>query len=213
MKTLIFSDTHLTDKFDQRTYNYLHRLISSVDQVIINGDFWDGQIVSFDKFVNSKWQKLFPLLRAKKTVYLYGNHDPKYKTDQRVNFFSVKQTHEYTLKTKRYTLKIQHGDKIVPIQDLTPIIPKAAKIYEILERAAIQILGTKFFNIHKCFNLKLKKYAQRHLGKNEVVVCGHTHAAEIKPDEGYIDHGLLRHGLAQYLLFKNGEISFIEERY
>lgn len=213
MKILIFSDTHLTDHFDKRTYLYLHKLFSSVDRIIINGDFWDGQIVSFEKFINSKWKRLFPLLRAKKTVYIYGNHDPKNKADKRVGLFSVKQTEEHTLKTKHYTLKIQHGDKIVPIKNLTPIIPNASKIYEFLEKIAVVILGRKFFAIYRHFNHKLKQYAQHHLNKNEVLVCGHTHAAEFKPQEGYIDHGLLRHGLAQYLLVENGKVKLVEERY
>ena len=33
MKTLIFSDTHLTDKFDKGEYNFLSKLIKKADKV------------------------------------------------------------------------------------------------------------------------------------------------------------------------------------
>jgi predicted phosphodiesterase len=42
MKTIIFSDTHLTDQFDPELYKALENMIQEADQVIINGDFWDG---------------------------------------------------------------------------------------------------------------------------------------------------------------------------
>ena len=42
MKTLIISDTHLYHVFDKRKFFLLKKLFSSVDQVILNGDFWDG---------------------------------------------------------------------------------------------------------------------------------------------------------------------------
>jgi predicted MPP superfamily phosphohydrolase len=88
MQTLIFSDTHLTKGFNRKKYEFLREIIEPVDRVIINGDFWDGYLTSFDKFVNSEWQKLFPLLKEKQTIYLYGNHDKTKWCDSRVNLFS-----------------------------------------------------------------------------------------------------------------------------
>ncbi len=82
MKTIIFSDAHLTNRFDEPTYRFLENMILSADKIIINGDFWDGEVVSFNQFINSKWQKLFPLLLERKAVYIYGNHDR-----QRISFF------------------------------------------------------------------------------------------------------------------------------
>ena len=64
-KILIFSDTHLTKRFEEKKYNLLVRLVSSSDRVIINGDFWDSWFVSFKDFLGSKWNKLFPLLRER----------------------------------------------------------------------------------------------------------------------------------------------------
>jgi hypothetical protein len=59
MQTLIFSDTLLHQKFDQKKYNFLLKIIKAADQVIINGDFWDSDLSSFDKFVKSRWKQLF----------------------------------------------------------------------------------------------------------------------------------------------------------
>ena len=92
MKYLVFSDTHLTPKFDHRKFSVLKEAIDQADRAVICGDFWEGFGNSFDDFVSSKWSEtLFPLLKKKKTVYLYGNHDKKEYANDRVSLFSVKQ--------------------------------------------------------------------------------------------------------------------------
>ncbi len=53
MKTLIFSDTHLTNKPDPKRMAFLKKIINEADRVIINGDFWDGVFISFDQFLSS----------------------------------------------------------------------------------------------------------------------------------------------------------------
>ena len=73
MKTIIFSDTHIGKRCDRRRFEYLKKIISDADRVIINGDFRD-HVVKSDKFMNSKWKELFPLLKSKKTIFIYGNH-------------------------------------------------------------------------------------------------------------------------------------------
>src|SRR5689334_5828739 len=92
MKLLIFSDSHLSARFDEAKYNYLRWIITHADKVVINGDFWDRDLTTFDQFVNSDWRKLFPLLLSKATTYIYGNHDWKGYCDERVNLFSTSQT-------------------------------------------------------------------------------------------------------------------------
>ena len=63
MKILVFSDTHLTDVFDAARFEAMAKMIDEVDQVIINGDFWDGYIIKFSEFIESGWNQLFPLLK------------------------------------------------------------------------------------------------------------------------------------------------------
>ncbi|KUK82735.1 MAG: Metallo-dependent phosphatase, partial [Microgenomates bacterium 39_6] len=87
MKTLIFSDTHLTDRLDPKKMAFLKKIINKADQVIINGDFWDGAFISFDQFLSSPWQELFSLLKKKQTIYIYGNHDKKERCGKGVSLF------------------------------------------------------------------------------------------------------------------------------
>jgi len=82
MKILIFSDTHLTSKFDQEKFDFLKKIVNSSDRVIINGDFWDSWFTNFDDFVKSRWNKLFPLLKKKNTMV----PNPKNQTTPRVRF-------------------------------------------------------------------------------------------------------------------------------
>ena len=122
MRTLIISDTHLTHRFDERKYYFLEKLISSYDHVILNGDFWDGYTTTFDKFVNSKWSGLFPLLKAKNAIYLFGNHDQERYTDERVNLFSVEQKKSHTIEIGIDTYHIEHGHVLEPgIDGILPI--------------------------------------------------------------------------------------------
>jgi len=97
MTILVFSDTHLTHRFNKKKFLFLSRIIKKADKVIINGDFWDGHISSFHRFINSKWSMLFKLLKQKKTVYIYGNHDRKEYCDSRVSSFSTIQTTHYKI--------------------------------------------------------------------------------------------------------------------
>ena len=71
MKILVISDSHLDQNFEQDKLIFLKQLVESVDQVIINGDFWEGYSISFEEFLNSPWKELLPLLKKKKDgIYL-----------------------------------------------------------------------------------------------------------------------------------------------
>src|SRR3990170_7877882 len=98
MKILVFSDSHLTDKFEEKKFDFLKKIIRQSDLVIINGDFWDGYLTTFSRFISSDWNKLFPLLKSKKTIYIYGNHDRESYIDRNAKLFSDLQTHSYRLK-------------------------------------------------------------------------------------------------------------------
>jgi len=176
MQTLIFSDVHLTDQFDEKKFVFLKRLISSVDKVIINGDFWDGYAVSFDAFLKSRWNKLFTLLRKNKAIYIFGNHDQKRFSDNRVSAFSIKQVNQYCLKTKKYTLIIEHGNRILPFYDenteiKTPLLVKI--FFRILEKILIKTTGKFFFNfpLGSKLNEKMKRGFQKEFKNGEILVC------------------------------------------
>lgn len=219
MKTLIFSDTHLTNKFEPKKFNYLQKLINSVDKVIINGDFWDGLSTKFDDFINSDWQQLFPILKAKNTVYIYGNHDFKYMSDERVSLFSVKQVEEYVYYTNPKKLIIRHGHQHTPsIQNKIKnqnVLKLLNDVYEFAELFIFKLFGRTIFRygLYRSFTNSIHRYAKRYIKDGQVLVCGHSHNAVFKPQKKYINSGFIRHGLAQYLIIENKKIRLEQKRY
>lgn len=217
MKTLIFSDTHFGRKFDKKLFAKLKELIESVDKVIINGDFWDYDLVSWDSFLNSKWSQLFPLLKSKKTVYTFGNHDPERLMDERMNLFSDIQTVSFELKTKSQDFIIQHGNLITPALDEThPFVLRHKKwvkqsyrIYDFL----IHKIGLKFLSLGEFKNMKMKKWAAENLKKGQILVCGHSHFMENDMNNRFINTGLIRFGFMQYMIVEGDSFKLVNERY
>jgi UDP-2,3-diacylglucosamine pyrophosphatase LpxH len=219
MRTVIFSDSHLTNRFEKDKFEFLADLIQKADQVIINGDFWDGEIIYFKQFINSKWKKLFPLLQ-KKTIYLYGNHDAIALSGKDVMKFCRVAKREHRLKVGKYTLVITHGDEIVPLEFAHNLFHNSGILstplqflYPWAERMCIKLFGKYFFRIYRVFNRKMKRYAKIHLKKNEILVCGHTHCAEFSVEKQFINEGVVRHGLAQYLLVEDDAFRLIDTTY
>ncbi len=219
MRTVILSDTHLRDKFEPAKFNFLFKLLSSVDQIIINGDFFDGHLITFDDFVKSKWSNLFPLMKQKNTIYIYGNHDIQKMSDDRVNLFSMKHVHEYRLPVGDKMLTIMHGHQIVLFGTDPPFYPVTgwwkvfALGYEFLEEIYVRIFGKYFSWQYSIFNNVMKKWAIANLQENEILVTGHIHSAEFNPNKQFINTGITRHGLAQYLLIDDGKMRLVHERY
>lgn len=218
MTTVIFSDTHLTDKFEQRKFNYVKKIILSADQIIINGDFWESYMIDFDNFVNSKWKGLFQLLKSKKAVYIYGNHDKSLKSDKRVFLFSTKQADKIKLKAGKHLLHIEHGQAIAPAEDEK--IPEVFKQKAIVapyvfirEKIPLLLLGKKSLQQYKNQNERMKRWVKRNLTKNEILVCGHSHLSEFNIEEQYINTGFIRHGIGQYLKILDDQLELIDEQF
>ena len=216
MQTIIISDTHLTNKFDKKKFDYLYSIIKPVDQVIINGDFWDKYFCNFDKFINSRWQKLFPLLKQKQATYLYGNHDKKEWCNNKTNLFSVEQKMYTTLKAGNKELYITHGDQIAPDFDgRHPWVP-ANKIAGFLglfyEKHGLALQGEKFLvRAYTYLNEGMKKWAKVNLKQNQILVCGHSHLAEYNLEEKHVNTGFVRYGYGQYLRIYDNKIKLIKE--
>lgn len=115
MKILIFSDTHLTNQFETHKYEFLQKIIGEHDRVIINGDFWDSWLTDFDSFIKSKWNKIFPLLLEKNTIYIHGDHDPSQMCDERTNLFSITSLDSYLYKSKdrQNIVYMEHGHNLI----------------------------------------------------------------------------------------------------
>jgi predicted phosphodiesterase len=215
MKTLIFSDSHITHEFDEKKFRFLKTIINDADKVIINGDFWDSDYLTFEQFISSPWKHLFPYLKSKNTVYLYGNHDKKEDTTKDVSLFSDLQTKRYEIPVGTKKAIIEHGDRLMPFGNWKKI-PRINAISEFLNSVE------KFLAFHNKkimhltigrYNRQIKEKLKDELKKNEVFVCGHTHVAEFDEVNGFINSGIVKHGIGQYLLLEKNTITPREEYY
>jgi len=218
MSILIFSDTHLHPRFEEKKFIFLKDIIARADRVIINGDFWDGYLGSFDRFIHSEWKRLFPLLKRKHTIYIYGNHDSERFADTRVSLFSDMACSMYRLvyNNKRYV--IEHGNRMLPMIDeilrFDRPHPFLVGSYHTLGRLLVRTLKHRFIDFYyRPDNKKIKDRIQKEYLHQEIVICGHTHAAEMSIEERFINSGLVGHGLGQYILLDHNTIRASEQWY
>lgn len=217
MKILVFSDTHLGLKFENKKFEFLKKIISQTDQVIINGDFWEGYIINFDDFIKSDWKKLFPLLKRKNAVYIFGNHDKKTYVDKRVNLFSTKQTDKFNLKIDDKLFIFEHGHNISSSLADKFLPGKKIKLYstilsDFFEEIVVRFFKNKFIRSYcQIFNQMIKNKIKKESTKKHFYVCGHTHFKEIDWENNFINSGIIRFGLAQYINIIDGKV-FLEEK-
>lgn len=207
MKTLICSDIHLTGLFDESKYIYLRELFSIFDKIIINGDFWDGYEIRFEKFTKTRWSDLFELLLSKDTIYIYGNHDKEGWT-KRPELFSVSQHASYDLVVGKTTLHIEHGHRFAPSFDIT--WPKLSYVLSSIISSKRLGLGNELKGWE---NMQMKKYAKEHMSTNQILVCGHSHIPENSPKKHYINTGFIDNGIASYISINGTSIKLITETY
>lgn len=219
MRTLIFSDTHLTTAFDQHTFDALKKVIASVDRIIINGDFWDGYVISFDQFVTSEWKKIFPLLKEKKAVYLYGNHDPEKWADTRVSLFSDSQGDTRELDVGHMHVIVEHGHRVDRLFSgshrswWARVISYAYSFIETLEMRIFHNFP-RYFGIDKrIIQLQLKHYADKKADDQELYIFGHCHIPVYDLDKNIAITGAFRYGFANYIIIDDVEIHPYLERY
>lgn len=216
MRILIFSDSHLSSYFDEKKFQFLKKIITSFDQVIINGDFWEGYNTTFNQFIQSPWKNLFPLLLARKTVYIFGNHDKKGYVNNNYSLFSTQQTSLYSFSSGNKKFHVEHGDRLVPMWDsLFERMPwYINNPLDLLERFLVRTFGTKYLQtVFGIFNEKVKRRMPKGPKKNELFVFGHTHCAEVDLENKFINTGLIKHGLGQYIVIEDGKIEAKEEWY
>lgn len=216
MRYLIFSDSHLSDRFEQKKFNFLRRIIKSSDKVIINGDFWEGYDLKIEDFVNTKWSGLFKLLKEKNAVYLYGNHDKKEYSNSNVALFSKIQKTKFTLQSGKYTFYIEHGDRITPLWDkYFKRMPKLLnKSLYYLEKFVVLFFGIEALGLlYKKFNKDMINKVSRKLKNNQYLICGHSHFMEYDEKNHFINTGFVKHGFGQYVTIDNGKIELHNESY
>ena len=219
MTIAVFSDTHLRLPFEEKKFRFLEKLINKSAHVIIVGDFWDGYIITFTQFLNSPWRHLFPLLKRKKTIYIFGNHDKEIFVNEKVNLFSKKQVKQYQLKLNGKNFVFEHGDRLVPALDG---ILKIKKPPTFLQKRLIKLhdqllekKGKRFLEwFFKKTGEKIKKKMESEFKDSQFLIAGHTHYPEIDEKNRFANCGTIGGGFASYLLIdEEGRIKLKEERY
>ena len=211
--TIIFSDTHLTPEFNHKLFNKLKKIISRANRVIINGDFWDGYLTNFDTFINSEWRKLFKLLKKKKTVYVFGNHDPEDFGDHRYHLFSDRQCNFFRFKSGNQLFHVEHGDKLN--FNLTfktkPLIPFLRRGYRFIDKQKNlrTVMGNFFDYIAKLTDEKgddtIFKYMAKRKNKDKhFYIFGHTHIPRFYRKLRYANPGRIDSHQFGYIEIING---------
>ncbi len=219
MKTLIFSDTHLTDKFNKGQYNLLKRIIEPADKIFINGDFWDAYTTDNSKFKKSDWQPLFKLLREKGAIHLFGNHDEEFYMEDCLGLFA-KEHHQYLdVNIGKYNLHLEHGHLVYNTPEEMDFRNKNQFFLNVgFQFGLVEKLAQKIFTKHEYtqfVNNKMKKMRKDHerISDDQILVCGHTHRPEFNLEEKYINTGMIRYGYASYLSIENDKMNFVYDRF
>lgn len=212
-KILIFSDSHLSPRFNEAYFNKLANLIKQADQVIINGDFWEGYFYEFDEFLNSPWKQLFPLLKGKKTVYIHGNHDLAEYLDERTSVFAdiVAESYEFSSGGKDFICI--HGHQYIESPQKKSLMMRSkfllGSLYFVYY-VGMWFLKENFWKIYTFENNRLKKI-QKNKFPGKTLITGHTHL--IEEDGKFINLGVMSFGFFEYAWLENGEIRQYKERY
>ena len=218
MRTLLFSDTHLSHAVDAQLLTYLRKKILSADRVIIVGDFWDVWHTSFDAFVTSGWSELFPLLKQRRAIYLWGNHDPKKYMDHRVKLFCSHLAREHRIRANGHSWIVTHGDIFTTTNEqlfrVTHEHEWAKQIlrgWERIEAIVARKLGNPGL---KMFDRKYDVAVRNAVKKDgRRFITGHTHVFRTNPQTKFLNTGFCRHGVAQTIEIVNGRFVFSSERY
>jgi UDP-2,3-diacylglucosamine pyrophosphatase LpxH len=219
MDTIVISDLHLTDKFVEQQFIYLKNLFQQYHRIIINGDFWDGYIISVEEFVKSKWKKLFPILKKKDTVYIYGNHDHKQICKGYEKLFSNFQANSVDLVIYGQNFHIEHGDRLLNSKftelEMVRLLPVTVRRLNrfLFEDLFIKIFKKKYKLIHRNKNIFQFNLYKDRLSEDQILICGHTHLAADLLHTRYMNSGFIGYGYCQYISIKKSKIELIDTCY
>lgn len=223
-KILIFSDTHLTCRFDEKWFEEIVPLVQKADIVIINGDLWESTSCRFKKFLKSKWNNLlFPLLKNK-TIFIYGNHD--YENRKKIDsiLFSKEHHDNFKFKSGKKIFEVTHGDKISSLpysfhKRLSKWLKKIPGLYLWL-KGKEEKEGILFWPLQKYISrennnrlVEYKKFYLKNKEDNLIRIFGHVHKPKHNLEDNFIILGSFKKGNKRYIEIDNGKIKFINENY
>ena len=223
-KILIFSDTHFGNDFQTERFGFLAKAINDHDKVIVLGDFYESYSISFDSFLKSEWNRLFPLLKNKHAIYIWGNHDhesAKFKEASLI--FCDAITDDLVVESGGEKFNVFHGDKYcITIDRKLKVYLLPRFIQRILlrlngyakkQRKHINFLqeklkfGESIFSSNDNEILKAKiKENSGSSSTNDWAICGHTHMPEIDRLNKFANCGFVGIGFYSFLTLQNGDI-------
>lgn len=219
LSTLILSDTHIGEKFFTERFQALFQLFEKYDQIILNGDFLDD-FWEYEKTITSQWRPLFELLKTKKVIYLFGNHDiDSVALRDATSNFITEYANEYYLPVGEKELVIMHGHTIYPRlggllyeEQLTTGRKIAQKIMRLLAHVLYPVVLIVRFFIEQHSSLvklqrpiimrqnnQMKQYAKNNLASHQILVCGHSHLIEDAQQTNFINIGANCYERLEYL--------------
>jgi UDP-2,3-diacylglucosamine pyrophosphatase LpxH len=222
VKYLVISDLHLSEKFELKKFNTLKKLVEEHDKVIIVGDFWDAWKVNFDDFINSEWSKLFPVLKKKKAIYVFGNHDPKLLCNDRVEEFSDISDEAVELEIGKESYTFMHGDKISR-RRLSGYKKKYFGVVNINNKSLLSRILRTILNFLSNFvpavimessgaGLFLNREIKNQHSNSSFIVCGDSHSPELDIENKFINSGFWGRNIYSYVTIdETGPKLFIEK--
>jgi predicted phosphodiesterase len=205
-------------EFERTKFEFLERVIHAADRVVINGDFWEGYFASFDEFMKSEWRMLFPVLKNKQAIYLFGNHDQQRWTDGRVDQFCLQTGDEYRFKSGGKSFLVTHGHDIDKLDECAKWRRSGwrgvGKVIVGVEDLLVKIGGLRWQRVRSSMAVgRQRQRVELMKGKQETVICGHTHVADLDLYNGYVNDGFIGEGFGQYVVVEEGKVEVIRSRY
>ena len=137
-------------------------------------------------------------------------------SNTKIKDFSIKQIQKLTIKSGNKTFYLEHGDRIVPEWDkYFKRMPRFInKTLYYVEKTLVTLFEMRLVGIlYKRFNEKMIEKVAKKLKKNEFLVCGHSHFMEFDEKNHFINSGIIKHGIGQYITIDDGNIKLHSERY
>ncbi len=216
MKTLIFADTHLSNRVHRKKLNYLKSIIEPADRVIIAGDFWDGFLTTLDKFTASGWNELFPLLLERQAIYVFGNHDRVEWSNDKVKLFSVQQAMAVDVIIGQRQFHITHGHTVfTSLEDKIPALNHSVPLriganMDVLHKL---VWGRRFLSKDSTINAPMRDFTASSLPSPVFLICGHSHYPEIDHQHRIANTGFIGMGFGNYLIIEDDQLELIKEKY
>lgn len=214
MKYLILSDIHFRKKFEKKKMEYLIKLINGFENIIINGDLYEARYIKPKTMIEGPYKPLMEILKNRNTIYIYGNHDPKRKSEELAKYISKNQYDYLKLKIGENCYHIEHGHRLGFGIDNTPDL-----VFRIIDEVSYQI--QKYFDFLTVFlGGKWNKVILKHrrltniIKDFETLIVGHTHVKTIDFTNKFVNGGYIKYGRGSYLIItENGNTELLNVKY